>query len=416
MIYVDELENYIKHFPIIYAWKVNANGSLDYSNKLIYYNVKPLLEEARNSDNIFYEVHTDLNTLQYLDKGKIKTAFGIAIDVDTKDRENKVTEENLQKGKDTIVKIAKAFITKFEIQGLLKFSGGGYHFLMFFSTDLITDDFDKKDIKKVITNVIKQMEKDGTIDKDSVKEIEIKDDKIRAMYSYNSKYGNYSIPTDAEKTSKEDLENSRKYLKQEDVDYSALVIKALKNENLSGILRDIETQKEKSKKQLNLILTVEKGIKELGINIKQIKSIEEFSKTPDYNKIADYVKQNTNEKSLSTIRNVIGSYISMEKSMSFYDKIYEYGAKDGRKRLLFLVIIPYLNIKTNGNKAEMEKLATEWLKKSGVSDNGIFFYMSEMKSSINNMVAGIRPTSIDSLLMRFGCSRDEFLREYINSG
>ena len=416
MIYVDELENYIKHFPIIYAWKVNTNGSLDYSNKLIYYNVKPLLEEARNSDNIFYEVHTDLNTLQYLDKGKIKTAFGIAIDVDTKDRENKVTEENLQKGKDTIVKIANTFISKFEIQGLLKFSGGGYHFLMFFSTDLITDDFDKKDIKKVITNVIKQMEKDGTIDKDSVKEIEIKDDKIRALYSYNSKYGNYSIPTDAEKTAKEDLEDSRKYIKQEDVDYSALVIKALKNENLSGILRDIETQKEKSKKQLNLILTVEKGIKELGINIKQIKSIEEFSKTPDYNKIADYVKQNTNEKSLSTIRNAIGSYISMEKSMSFYDKIYEYGAKDGRKRLLFLVIIPYLNIKTNGNKAEMEKLATEWLKKSGVSDNGIFFYMSEMKSSINNMVAGIRPTSIDSLLMRFGCSRDEFLREYINSG
>ena len=86
---------------------------------------------------------------------------------------------------------------------------------------------------------------------------------------------------------------------------------------------------------------------------------------------------------------------------------------DGKKRLLFLVIIPYLNIKTNGNHAEMEKLAIKWLEKSGVSDNGIFTYMSEIKSSINNISPGVRPTSIDNLMIRFGCTKEEFLQNYL---
>ena len=103
----------------------------------------------------------------------------------------------------------------------------------------------------------------------------------------------------------------------------------------------------------------------------------------------------------------------MEKNSSFYDLLYEKGVIDGRKRLLFLVIIPYLDIKTNDNHPEMEALAINWLKKSGVSDNQIFGYMSEIKSAVNNMTPGIRPTSIDNLLIRFGCSKSEFLEYYI---
>ncbi len=86
MLYIDELENYIKHFPTIYAWK-SESGELDYSSKLVYYNVEPMLESARDS-NVFYEVHTDLRSFQYIDKKEIKTGFGIAIDIDTKDRES----------------------------------------------------------------------------------------------------------------------------------------------------------------------------------------------------------------------------------------------------------------------------------------------------------------------------------------
>lgn len=411
MMYVDELENYIKHFPIIYAWKSEGNA-LDYSSKLVYYNVEPLLESARDKD-IYYEVHTDLRSFQYLVKGKIKTGFGIAIDIDTKDRENKVTEENLAKGKKIAVEIATTLLSKYELTSLLKFSGGGYHLILFFSPDIITKEIDQKDIKKIIAMIIKQMEKDKLIDKDSVKEIEIKDDKIRAIFSYNSKYGNYSIPVSFESSVKEDLENSKIYTKKDELNYNEIVNTSLENKNFSLMTRDIEIKKESTKKFLKLYLIVEKAIKELNINTKEIKSLYAFEQSEDFNRIIDYVMQTANEKSKAEIKKAIEIYINMEKSMGFYDKIYEYGVKDGKKRLLFLVIIPYLNIKTNGNHAEMEKLAIKWLEKSGVSDNGIFTYMSEIKSSINNISPGVRPTSIDNLMIRFGCTKEEFLQNYL---
>jgi hypothetical protein len=410
MLYIDELENYIKHFPTIYAWK-SESGELDYSSKLVYYNVEPMLESARDS-NVFYEVHTDLRSFQYIDKKEIKTGFGIAIDIDTKDRENKVTEENLEKGKKIAVSLAKVLLSKYGITSLLKFSGGGYHILMFFSPSIITGDFEKKDIKKLITMIIRQAEKDELIDKSSVKEIEIKDDKIRAVFSYNSKYGNYSIPVNFDSSAKEDDENSRKYAKT-DINYNELVNNSVENKNLSFMFRDIEVKKENSKKFLAILLSVEKAINSLKLDVKKITVNYDFEQSKEFEKIAEYVKENTTEKRKDEIKKAIETYINLEKSMSFYDKIYEYGVRDGRKRLLFLVVIPYLNIKTNGNHAEMESLAKNWLKKSGVSENGIYNYLSEIKSAINNIVPGIRPTSIDNLLIRFGCTREEFMRDYI---
>jgi hypothetical protein len=413
MLYIDELENYIKHFPIIYAWK-SEGSEINYSSKLVYYNVQPMLESARNT-NALYEVHTNLRSFQYIVKGKIKTGFGVAIDIDTKDRENKVTDSNLAEGKKIAVTIAKELFSKYGLTSLLKFSGGGYHILMFFSPEILTDEIEQKDIKKLILSIIKQAEKEKIIDKTAVKEIEIKDDKIRAIFSYNSKYGNYSIPVEFNSSIKEDVEKSRTYVKQS-IDYNELVNTSLENKNLSLLFRDIEVKKENSKKFLTLFLAVEKGIKELSIDSKTIKTDYNFENSKTFEKLADYIKANTKEKSNAEIKRAIELYINMEKSMSFYDKIYEYGVTDGRKRLLYLVIIPYLNIKTKGNAEEMERLAINWLKKSGVTENEIFGYMSEIRSSINNISPGVRPTSIDNLMIRFSCTKEEFLDEYLKRG
>jgi hypothetical protein len=68
MLYIDELENYIKHFPTIYAWK-SESGELDYSSKLVYYNVEPMLESARDS-NVFMKFIQTLEVFNILTKKK----------------------------------------------------------------------------------------------------------------------------------------------------------------------------------------------------------------------------------------------------------------------------------------------------------------------------------------------------------
>ncbi|MEM3860043.1 MAG: hypothetical protein QW478_11690 [Candidatus Micrarchaeaceae archaeon] len=416
MLYVDELKEYIKHFPIVYLWTVKDNKELQYGDKTLYYNIEGLLEKAKESSAL-YEIHTDLRSFQYLDSsGNINNGFGIAIDVDTKDRDGGITIENLEKGKKIAVKIATALTKKYNITSLLKFSGGGYHILVFFSNSILSEALEHKDIKKIFVQIIKELEKTKEIDKEDIKEIEIKDDKIRALYSYNSKYGNYSVPVETYDSAKKDMEASKIYSKYE-IDYNKLVNTVLENLSFSSMIREIEIKKESNKKFVKLLGYIEEAFAKYNINPKTLKVYNKNLEDKEIEgNIIRYVKEKMDITNISEIKTAIYYYMVTEKSLSFYDKLFKNGVKDGRKRLLYLVIIPYLNVKLKGNKTEMEKQAIDWLKRSNITENELYRYMPELKSSINAMTPGIRPTSVESLLIRFGCTKEQFIEEYMKGG
>jgi uncharacterized protein YfkK (UPF0435 family) len=120
------------------------------------------------------------------------------------------------------------------------------------------------------------------------------------------------------------------------------------------------------------------------------------------------------KSSPQTIHDIAVNLLKYRKSLSLYDAIYQKGVKDGRKRLLIFVIIPYLNIKFNGDKNKMEEEAYNWLRRSHVSEENLYEYRNIINALINNIVPGVKPTSIQSLLSRFDVSRDEFINEYLN--
>lgn len=416
MLYVDELKEYIKHFPILYLWTVKENKELQYGDKTLYYNIEGLLEKAKDSSAL-YEVHTDLRSFQYLDSSdNIKNGFGIAIDVDTKDRAGGITIENLEKGKKIAVKIVTALSKKYNIKSLLKFSGGGYHILVFFSDSILTETLEQKDIKKIFGQIIKELEKTKEIDKEDIKEIEIKDDKIRALYSYNSKYGNYSVPVETYDSAQKDMEASKIYSKYE-IDYNKLVNTNLDSVKFSDMVRELEIKKESNKKFIKILGYIEGAFAKYNINPKTLKIYNKTLENKEIeSNIISYVKEKMNINNISEIKAAIYYYIVTEKALNFYDRLFKNGVKDGRKRLLYLVIIPYLNVKLKGNKTEMEQQAIDWLKRSNITDNELYKYMPEIKSSVNAMTPGIRPTSVESLLIRFGCTKEQFIEEYMKGG
>ncbi len=412
MLYIEELKTYLMHFPNIFVWKVKGNEVVEHSSKMLYYQVEKIIDSITDTSEYLYEFHTNLDAIQYLENDEVKNGFGIVIDVDTKDRANGITIENLEAGKKVAVKIQKLFAT-LGINSMLKFSGGGYHIMLFFSNEILTPEMNKKDMIKIIGKIIKTLK----IDKSLVKEIEIKGDNIRALYSYNSKYGNYSILAGSG-SAKEDLENSKKYIK-EDLDFNELINTKINNVDFDAFLEEMRQGKEKQKVFITNMKEIEKAFTDLGINPKKVvvsssgfglenKKIE--------NDILKYLKEKTSIKNIQKGMRYISYYVNNEKNLSFYDKILERGVKDGRKRLLFLVIAPLLSLKIN-DKEKVKEEIEKWLIRSGVKENELYDYQSEIKSLLDNMEKGIKPTSIDSLLLRFGLSsKEEFIQLYLNGG
>jgi len=169
-----------------------------------------------------------------------------------------------------------------------------------------------------------------------------------------------------------------------------------------------ETKKQKTSKFKEVANIVDQAID-------AIKPADRENMTDDeLKKLIDLVRPRVNATPVY-ILNVAKAIVKYKKSISVSDEIFNKGVKDGRKRLLIYVIIPYLNIKFNGNKEKMEEEAYNWLRRSNVSEGDLYKYRNEIKSLIANIVPGVRPTSFQSLLARFNVDKDTFMKEYVNS-
>jgi len=398
MIYTKELLEYIKHFPLLQLWEdEKVYDNVSYND--IYY----LIEDASNNDKIFYEVQTKLSSINYLQKDEIKDAFGIAIDVDTKDRDNGITIENLTNAKKVASAIVKKFM-EYGIKSLLKFSGGGYHILLIFDEGILGDYLD---IKSFQDDIVMKILNEVSYDKSLIKDVEVKHDQIRSLFSYNRKYNNYSVPAEINQPVEIDIERSKTYSKF-NFDFNKAVNMSIENSLFAEKVVKAETKKQKTSKFKEVADIVDQAID-------AIKPADRENMTDDeLKKLIDLVRPRVNATPVY-ILNVAKAIVKYKKSISVYDEIFNKGVKDGRKRLLIYVIIPYLNIKFNGNKEKMEEEAYNWLRRSNVSEGDLYKYRNEIKSLIANIVPGVRPTSFQSLLSRFNVDKDAFMKEYVNA-
>jgi len=398
MIYTKELLEYVKHFPLLQLWE----GEKVYDN-VSYNDIYYLIEDAGNNDKAFYEIQTKLSSINYLQNDEIKDAFGIAIDVDTKDRDNGITIENLTNAKKVASAIVKKFM-EYGIKSLLKFSGGGYHILLIFDEGILGDYLD---IKSFQDDIVMRILNEVSYDKSSVKDVEVKHDQIRSLFSYNRKYNNYSVPAEMNQPVEIDIERSKTYSKF-NFDFNKAVNMSIENSLFAEKVVKAETKKQKTSKFKEVADIVDQAID-------AIKPADRENMTDDeLKKLIDLVRPRVNATPVY-ILNVAKAIVKYKKSISVYDEIFNRGVKDGRKRLLIYVIIPYLNIKFNGNKEKMEEEAYNWLRRSNVSEGNLYKYRNEIKSLIANIVPGVRPTSFQSLLSRFNVDKDTFMKEYVNA-
>jgi len=396
MIYTKELLEYIKHFPLLQLWE----GEKVYDN-VSYNDIYYLIEDAGNNDRIFYEVQTKLSSINYLQNDEVKDAFGIAIDVDTKDRDKGITVENLTNSKKVASAIVKKFM-EYGINSILKFSGGGYHIILIFDEGTLGDYLDIKNFQEdVINKIINEV----SYDKDSVKDVEIKHDQIRSLFSYNRKYNNYSIPAEINQPVEIDIERSKTYSKF-NFDFNKAVNVAIESSLFADKIMKAEIKKQKTSKFRQVADVIDKAIDAIKPTDKENMTDDELKK------LIDLVRPHVNATPVYII-NVAKAIVKYKKSITIYDDLFNNGVKDGRKRLLIYVIIPYLNIKYNGDKEKMEAEAYEWLKRSNVSEGDLYKYRNEIKSLISNIAPGVRPTSIQSLLSRFNVDKETFIKEYI---
>lgn len=394
MLYKNELLEYIKHFSSMQIW----DGGKVYDD-VAYNDIYYLIEDA-DKDNKVYEIHTKLSGIKYLYKGDLKDAFGIVIDIDTKDRDNGITVENLTNTKKVANKIIQV-LASYNIISLLKFSGGGYHILLLFDTSILGDYLDVKDFQ---ISVVSKMIKQAGIDKNDVKDVEVKHDQIRSLFTYNSKYGNYSVPSEPNQPVEIDLKASKEYTKFNFVFENAV------NINISDQLA-MEVVKAESKKQANMKYRETSNFVDEALNALNLYGTDKPTED-DIRKVIDLVKPKV-KSSPQAIHDIAFNLIKYRKSLTLYDEVYAKGVKDGRKRLLIFVIIPYLNIKFNGDKKKMEEEAYNWLRRSGISEDDLYKYRNVINALINNIIPGVRPTSVQSLLSRFDVSRDDFVKDYI---
>jgi len=396
MIYTKELLDYIKHFPLLQLWE----GEKVYDN-VSYNDIYYLIEDAGNNDRIFYEIQTKLSSINYLQNDEVKDAFGIAIDVDTKDRDKGISVENLTNSK----KVASAIVRKFMeygIKSILKFSGGGYHIILIFDEGTLGDYLDIKNFQEdVINKIINEV----SYDKDSVKDVEIKHDQIRSLFSYNRKYNNYSIPAEINQPVEIDIERSKTYSKF-NFDFNKAVNLAIESSLFADKIMKAEIKKQKTSKFRQVADVIDKAIDAIKPTDKENMTDDELKK------LIDLVRPHVKATPVYII-SVAKAIVKYKKSITIYDDLFNRGVKDGRKRLLIYVIIPYLNIKYNGDKEKMEAEAYEWLKRSNVSEGELYKYRNEIKSLISNIAPGVRPTSIQSLLSRFNVDKETLIKEYI---
>jgi hypothetical protein len=396
MLYTNELLEYIKHFPLLQLW----NGEKVYDN-VSYNDVYYLIEDATNNENAIYELQTKLSNINFLQNGEIKDAFGIAIDVDTKDRDNGITLENLTNSKKIASMIVKKFM-EYDIKSILKFSGGGYHILLIFEEGILGDYLDIKNFKEdVINKILNEVSYDKTL----VKDVEIKHDQIRSLFSYNRKYKNYSVPADINQPVEIDLERSTVYSKF-NFDFNKAVNVVIESSLFADKVVKAEIKKQKTSKFKQVADIVEQAINAIMPNDKENLTDDEIKK------LINLVRPRVNATPVYII-SVAKAITKYKKSIGLYDEIFNKGVKDGRKRLLIYVIIPYLNIKYNGNKEKMEEEAYNWLKRSNVNEGELYKYRNEINSLIANIIPGVRPTSVQSLLSRFNIDKDMFIKEYI---
>lgn len=267
------------------------------------------------------------------------------------------------------------------------------------------DDLEPKDFKE---KIIKKIVDDMKLDKKIVKEIEFKNDQIRSLFSYNSKYQNYSVPSNKDEPVETDIENSKKYNPKLGVyDFNLLINKVNENAKFLEILTEAERKKQSEKQSATLFNLIGDIITKMKINSKSQLTDGQI------NEIVDTVIK-TNKTSAITARKMIFSYLNASRSTTFYDTLIEHGVKDCRKRLLWLVVVPYFNIKFKNDKKMIEDAVYSWLLKSNVTQSGFWHYRTEIKSLIERIQPGVRPTSINSLLSRLGYNMED-LKNLINS-
>jgi len=167
-----------------------------------------------------------------------------------------------------------------------------------------------------------------------------------------------------------------------------------------------EIKKQKTSKFRQVADVIDKAIDAIKPTDKENMTDDELKK------LIDLVRPHV-DATPAYIINVAKAIVKYKKSISVYDEVFNKGVKDGRKRLLIYVIVPYLNIKYNGDKEKMEAEAYEWLRRSNVSEGDLYKYRNEIKSLISNIAPGVRPTSLQSLLARFNVDKETFIKEYI---
>ena len=238
-----------------------------------------------------------------------------------------------------------------------------------------------------------------------MKDIEIKHDQIRSLFSYNSKYKNYSVPSELTQPVEMDVKRSTTY-EPINIDFNSLINESIINDGLISKITKAEEKKQASNKFREVATLVNQVLTRLDLSSKKNLTDSELGK------IVYEIKPKT-KSSPNYIIFVAKSILKYKKSITIYDTLINMGVNDGRKRLLIYVVIPYLNIKYNNNKNEMEKEAYAWLTRSGVSESDHYRYRNEINSLLNNIKPEIRPISIQSLLARFDETFDEFVKEYI---
>jgi hypothetical protein len=418
MLYEKNLLEYLKHFGTINVWIVNKedNKVEGFATDLDYNATKYYL--THQEPNKIYEVHTRLNPYFYLKNSKVLNGYGVAIDIDLKDRDNGISLEFQKDAKETANHIIE-FFEKNEIKYLYKFSGSSYHILLFFSSDINFDYINQKTIDKIFSYFVKDYTNEY---KSKVKDIEVKKDAIRSLFSYNSKYGNYSVPTTKETPVEDDIKNSKEE-KDFELDYNSIVNedgKSIEKAFISYSEKE-RINEEKRRKYLEIYLKIDNIVSENNIDSKDITINEaktSFVPNKEISLIFSEMKEAYPKLSEEEIYNYLLNYFKNKQNMSFYDEILNKGVKDGIKRLIYSVVVPMIYIKNKDKtKKELIEFVKNWIAdKCNINRVNLYKYNSIIESSVKSVMASkYLPISKEKFFIMFGVDNEyEFKKMYLN--
>lgn len=418
MLYEKNLLEYLKHFGTINVWIVNKEDIKveGFATDLDYNATKYYL--THQEPNKIYEVHTRLNPYFYLKNSKVLNGYGVAIDIDLKDRDNGISLEFQKDAKETANHIIE-FFEKNEIKYLYKFSGSSYHILLFFSSDINFDYINQKTIDKIFSYFVKDYTNEY---KSKVKDIEVKKDAIRSLFSYNSKYGNYSVPTTKETPVEDDIKNSKEE-KDFELDYNSIVNedgKSIEKAFISYSEKE-RINEEKRRKYLEIYLKIDNIVSENNIDSKDITINEaktSFVPNKEISLIFSEMKEAYPKLSEEEIYNYLLNYFKNKQNMSFYDEILNKGVKDGIKRLIYSVVVPMIYIKNKDKtKKELIEFVKNWIAdKCNINRVNLYKYNSIIESSVKSVMASkYLPISKEKFFIMFGVDNEyEFKKMYLN--